>query len=409
MAGTVSQGQGRDFSEAAVDAFARLRVSNPLTLFDSQHQYNLGPLFWNSATAGGGSVTHLPDESGGRLRVGTASGDQAIHQSKEYFRYQPGKSQKVLLTGKFGEGKANVRQRVGYFDANNGIYFQVSGTTVSVVRRSKATGAVVNEVVNQSSWNQDRLDGTGPSRLTLDYTKSQIFFLDMEWLGVGQVRMGFVIDGAPVYCHHFHHANIIETVYMTTPNLPVRYEIENTAASTSQTDLLEVCASVASEGGFERIRGVTHTANNGTTKVSVSTRRALVSMRPKLTFNSIVNRGLVLPQSYDILVVGSVAIFYEIVLNGSLGGTPSWASAGGNSLMEMDVAGTTVTGGEILDSGYIASSNQQRVGVVAEDILRDIPLGLNIDGDTADILSIVATSMGAGVDVVGAITAKEFY
>lgn len=395
--------------ETYLDAFARLRTSNPLSLFDSQHQYNLQPLFWSDATVGGATIVHLPNEATVRLRAGTASGDKATHQTKEYFRYQPGKSQQVVMTGIFGTGKTGVAQRLGYFDDNNGLFFQVSGTTLSVVRRSKATGSVVEETVTQSSWNLDKFDGSGSSGVTLDVTKTQVYLIDFEWLGSGRVRMGFFIDGLPVYCHQFLHANVLSTVYMTTPNLPLRYQVENTAAAASATDLKAICATVVSEGGFERARGVTHSANNGTTTISVSTRRAVLSIRPKLTFNSIENRGLVLPQVYRILDDGNVSIFYEIVLNATLGGVPSWVSVADNSLIEYDVAGTTVTGGEVLDAGYVGSAAQVSVGTVVEQILRDVPLALNQAGDTADILSIVCTSLGAGTAVAAALTVKEFY
>jgi hypothetical protein len=78
--------------------------------------------------------------------------------------------------------------------------------------------------------------------------------MDLEWLGVGTVRIGFVIDGNFHVCHRFNHANLIASTYITTASLPIRYEITNTGATTGASTLKQICSSVLSEGGYE-LRG----------------------------------------------------------------------------------------------------------------------------------------------------------
>ena len=208
------------------DAFGRLRVSNPFTLFDSQNRYQKDNQFAES-TATGGTVTYTLNESTVNLNVTTSSGSETIRQSYRVMPYQPGKGLLVLATFVMNNGLDGLRQRVGYFNTDNGVFFQKDGTTNSFVLRTNTSGTPSDaRTVNQADWNGDKLDGTGDSGITLDTSKAQILWMDFEWLGVGSVRCGFIIDGQYIVCHTFNNANDLNKVYMTTAILPMRYEIK---------------------------------------------------------------------------------------------------------------------------------------------------------------------------------------
>ena len=235
------------------DAFGRLRVSNPLTLFDSSHRYRDNNL-WNRLVVGTGSTVGFVTAQGLiNIGIGTTAGCSVIRETTKVFSYQPGKSLLVLNTFVMNAPKTNLRQRVGYFGADNGMYFEVDGDTAYFVERSLSTGSETK--VSQTDWNIDKLDGTGVSGITLNISKAQILWMDIEWLGLGTVRVGFVINGKFIHAHSFHHANLIESTYITTASLPVRYEISNTGITTSVSNLKQICSSVVSEGGYE-LRGI---------------------------------------------------------------------------------------------------------------------------------------------------------
>jgi hypothetical protein len=236
-------------TSSAYDAFGRLRTSNPLTIFDSANIMSKNDLFDESLT-GAGAVTYTANKSTVNLNVTTASGDKVIRQSKRVMTYQPGKSLLNLNTFVMAEQTANLEQRVGMFDANNGIFFEDTGTGYQIVRRTYVTGSAVDTAVAQSSWNGDKLDGTGESGYTLDPTKATIMFMDFEWLGMGSVRVGFVIDGKFIVAHKFLNANNLDTVYMQSANLPIRYEIETTGIIDSASTLQQVCSTTMIEGGY---------------------------------------------------------------------------------------------------------------------------------------------------------------
>jgi hypothetical protein len=343
-------------SDRSGDAFGRSRVSNPLTIFEAQHQYNEQPLLWDTTTASGGSITHLPNESSVSLDLTTTSGSLVRRETFEHFRYEPGKSQLVMMTGVLGVAKAGVRQRIGYFNSENGVFFEQDENNLKIVRRTSTSGSPVDVVVNQSSWNLDTADGTGASGFDVDTSFAQIFIIDFQWLGVGRIRYGFQDDNnGLLYVHEDANSNELTGPYMGTGNLPLTYEIENTAGTASSTTMKQICSTVISEGGLEQA-GFPFSANNGVTGVSVSgSPLAVLSIRPKATFNGVTNTGLILPHNFSVFSDGGT-VFFEIVRDATLSGD-SFTSVDSNSIVEYDVSATTATGGRVVASGYISAGS----------------------------------------------------
>jgi hypothetical protein len=375
----------------ATDAFGRIRTSSPLTLFDSSHRYRDNGL-WATATATGGTSTFDANAGLVNLAVTAASGSSVIRETTKCFSYQPGKSLLVMSTFTFNAAKTNLRQRVGYYGASNGMYLELANSTLSFVERSSSTGSLVETRVAQSDWNIDRLDGTGPSNLTLDPTKSQILWMDIEWLGLGTVRMGFVINGKFIHCHSFHHANIITSTYITTASLPLRYEITNTAATASASTLKQVCSTVLSEGGYE-LRGLQQAIGTTITSphalTTAGTYYPLISLRLKSTALD----AIVILTALSLLAATANANYsWRVVASPTTtGGT--WTSAGSNSSVEYNLTGTATTGGRILAQGYFSSTNQSTASV---DILKEALFKFQLERDglteTPYELSLVAAA-----------------
>jgi hypothetical protein len=391
-----------------IDAFGRLRVSNPLTLFDSSHRYADNNLWVNSIT-GTAAATFSADEGLINLTVGSASGDQIIRETIKVFSYQPGKSLLVMSTFVFGTAKAGLRQRVGYYGAANGIYFERDGTINYMVERSSVTGSVVNTRVAQADWNQDPMDGTGPSGLTLDSSKAQILYMDVEWLGLGTVRTGFIINGAFVPVHNFDHANLVTTTYITTASLPLRYEMTNTAATSGASTLKQVCSTVISEGGYE-LRGAQLSAGNTitspTTLTTAGTLYPIVSIRLKTARLD----AIVILTAISILGVTNNANYkWSVIASGTTtGGT--WVSAGTNSGVEYNITGTAFTTGtgRILATGYFQGSNQ---GATSVDILKAALFTTQLERDpftpTAYELTLTCAAASNGDQVLGSLDWEE--
>lgn len=338
----------------AVDAFGRVRSAQPFTLFDSFHRYQDNGKI--SEEAVGGSSAHNANAGLIECTIDGSAGSHIYRESSRVFAYQPGKSLQVLQTYILSPHKPGLRQRYGYYDTQNGIYLEQTDQGLCWVERSTSTGSLTETRVYQSNWNYDKMDGTGVSKLTLDMTKAQIQFIDIEWLGLGSVRCGFVINGKFILTHTFHHANIITSTYMATACLPVRAEIENISATGSSSTLKIVCTSVISEGGYElRGRSFSHGHPISTPRVLATpgTTYPVFSMRLKA------NRlgAIVDPKTFG-LAVGAAANFKYFLIGGAVSTGGTWVSAGTDSAVEYNLAPTSYTGGRVLDSGYIIASNQ---------------------------------------------------
>ena len=392
----------------STDAFGRLRVSSPLTLFDSSHRYKDNGL-WNSSTATGGAVTFEPNEGLVDLSVTTSSGSRVYRETTKVFSYQPGKSLLVLNTFVMAPGQTGLRQRVGYFGADNGIYLQLSGSTLSLVERSISTGVFTETNVSQANWNVDKLDGTGPSGIVLDITKAQIFWMDIEWLGLGSVRTGFIIDGFFVPCHTFHHANLITSTYITTASLPLRYEIENTGATASASTLKQVCSTVISEGGYE-LRGLqqsVETAINAPRDLTtIATYYPVISLRLKASPNRL--DAIVILTALSIMGITNNANYnWKVIASGTTtGGT--WLSAGDDSAVQYNITGTSFAGGRVLASGFFNGSNQGSTPVdILKEALFSFQLERNSFTSTAYEITVVVAADTSGADVLASMDWEE--
>lgn len=382
-----------------VDAFGRLRSSQPVTVFDSQNRYAQNAYF-DTALTGGGTTTYLPNESTVRFDVGTASGDAVVRQTYRSFIYQPGKSLLTLSTVVFNAPKANLRQRVGYFSTQNGVYLEQDGLVTYIVMRSYISGSVVNTFVAQADWNGDPLTGTGDSGVTLDISKSQIFWQDFEWLGVGSVRCGFIIDGQYIIAHTFKNANENASVYMTTAILPIRYELENTGVTASASTLKQICSTVISEGGYEK-KVLLNTATMTTINAAIST-----SFVPLVSLRLAPGRdgAVVIPDGYSVLPISTSATVFEVVLvkNPTLTG-PSWvASASAN--VQYDISATAYTGGTIVEAVFVSASNNSRSTVLNGAAYNfDLQLGSSMAG-VSDIYTIAIRTLSGTQSAIGSLS-----
>ncbi len=352
------------FKGNAVDAFNRLKVSQPFTVFESQHRFQVNDK-WNYVGVTGGTYSYNITESTVSLVVGTTSGSKIYSETKRVFPYQPGKSLLVVTTFAMNQPKAGLRQRVGYFGITggftgatpyNGVYLQQDGLTLSICLASGSLGTTT--VVNQADWNGDKFNGTGDSGRTLDVTKGNIFWQDIEWLGVGDVRTGFFVDGKPIIAHTFHNDNVYPTTYMTTACLPIRYEIENTAGQTGSSTMRQICSSVMSEAGFEgfsRRYNITKNGSNATSLNTQDTEYPMVALR----LNSNRLDSIIVPSNLSVVLEPGtnnkpVTVQYKILLNPTLTGNTWTTHYNGN--VDYNITATGITGGAEIIGGYISSS-----------------------------------------------------
>lgn len=405
MSGTITDPTYVTFPPTNVDAFNRLVTASPYTLFDSQNRYAVDNQF-DTSTATGGSTTFLPNESTVQLSTTTTSGSEVVRQSYRVMPYQPGKGLGLLATFAMNAGKAGLRQRVGYFNTQNGVFFQQNDTTLAFVKRSYTSGAPVDTVITQANWNGEKLDGTGPSGRVLDVTKTQILSIDFEWLGVGDVRCGFFEDGKFVICHTFHNDNVNTAVYMTTAILPVRYEITNTAGTASNSSMKQICSSVYSSGGYEQT-SIDHVARRTTIFNNITT---AATFFPIVSIRLASSRlgAVVLPNRVQFLPTTNQNYEVALLKNPTLTGATWAATVDSDSNVEYDVAATAISSiGTIMQTDYVTASGSAGVSATsaATGYNWDLQLGASLAG-VSDIYTLAVRTVSGATngDGVGSIS-----
>ena len=325
------------------DAFGRQRISQPYTLFDSNFRFSDNTKNWRERLTGTASSTYNSDQGLMDLTIGTASGDEVVRQSSRIFPYQPGKSLLVMNTFTLAPAETNLRQRVGYFTKDNGVYLEQDDLDIYMVKRSAVSGSIVNTSIAQADWNIDKLDGTGPSGVTLDLTKSQILWSDFEWLGVGSVRTGFVINGQFIPVHIFHHANEIEGTYITTASLSCRYELTNTG-TTSGATMKQICSTVISEGGYINT-GLTRSASNPITGYGLDENEdnPVISLR----LRSGRTDAIAVPREISFYGLQNTAFKYKLIQDATISGG-AWSYTDSASSVEYNITADSAVGGTVI-------------------------------------------------------------
>jgi len=407
-------------NNAAGDAFGRLRVSNPETLFDSKNIFNDGdiadtlenlPLFYdNQEVSGSGTSTSYDnDKAHQTLSVSESTAGKRVRQTKQRFNYQPGKSMLVFMTFTFASQQHGIIQSEGIYDDKNGIFFHDDGNDYSVVTRSYTTGSAVDTKVKQSDWNIDRMDGTGKSGIELDFTKTQIFITDYEWLGVGRVRVGWVIDGVVYYCHQFLNTNNLSVVYMSTPNLPLRSEIENTGTGGAAT-MTQICSTVISEGAQNPLGTNRYASTNGThtTATTENTLYAVLGIRLKRAY---IGETIDIQNVSVQLQTASEQVEWVLLFNPTVASTFTYVDEPQSAVqIARGATANTVTDGYKVAGSFLESGGNATgaSGSIVKSIKSALKLGSNIDGSVDTFVLCVRPIGGSsGVQVEGSIEWQE--
>lgn len=401
------------------DAFGKLRVANPYTLLDikfpsettatPEYKKN-NMLICTKKSSDNASATFGSSKC---VMTTSTNGEYYITQSRKYCIYQPGKSLLFLASGIIDDSTntGTYTARIGYFDDNNGLFFESNSGSLNVVLRNNS----VDESIAQTNWNIDKFNGTGISGLTIDFEKAQLFVIDFEWLSVGRIRFGFYLFGRIYYCHQITNINSLTAPYMLTPNLPIRHEIRLTSGDVSLT---QICSSVISEGGYNPI-GRPFSINNGFTAISAgnNTRTRLLALRGNSTAasssNNRYNHQNIVPSNIQIFdSQNNRNVFYEILLYlAPSTQTATWQAVNDNSIAEYALGNaiTSISGTPIVvDSGYVVGKGDVIFSNLSQIFTNLIQITSDIN-NVSDVLVIAATGIGSATQCFSSISWNEAY
>jgi hypothetical protein len=360
------------------DAFSRLRISEPYSIFDCKLLYDSQPILWDDKQVSGSNTdsVHSSNESCVTLSVSSNQAGYRVRQTYQRFAYQPGKSQLVMMTGVIGSYSNDIIKRIGCFDSNNGLFFQSGPDDYYIGKRSSTSGTPVDIIIPQRLWNKNKLDA--PDLIYLDFNKANIFYFNYEWLGVGDICCGVVIGKKYIQLHQFFYANENTTVSFSKPNLPLRYEIQN-IGNGLESSLKCICTSVMSEGG-QTGTGYLYTLDRGSTALTIAasgTIYPLITIRLKEERES----AAVYIEGINIITTTANTIFrWMLFLNPLLNGTElNFTTSPISTSIEYNATnnnGTTISEGILLRSGYGIGTNAT---ILSDNIAAKLSLGTSIN------------------------------
>ena len=381
-------------------SFGSLRVITTQNIFESLFSFDKQPLIWDEQVSGGGSATWNPNTKSIDMTVPTTNGASVVRQTFRRIRYNPSRTVQVLAAGVLGAPKTNVRKRIGQFDSLDGLFIETDGTTVNFVRRTSTSGSTVDVKTPQSSWNIDKFDGSGPSGVTIDFTKHHLFFSQYAFQGFGHIVYGFYIDSRIMYAHREKVANILSVPSMRTAHLPCRVEITNTGTSASPTTLSYTSFAVKNEGEDAEQEGQVLSYSSAPIKTVSTTVTPVLSVRLASGYERAIAdiiRASVFVQTAD-------EVIWSLHVNPTLTGATFAVSA---SYTVVDTAATAMTGGTEILSGILAQKDSS--ADLSSEILKfaNSFLGSSIAGVNS-IITLAARSRVGSADVLSTLVWREY-
>ena len=372
-----------------VDAFGNLATTQLTPIIQLQFPYVINTDAVNTTVTGSGAVS----ESSPFAVVSTtaATNSSASVESKGNLHYRTGQGGLCMFTAIFTAGIAGSVQEVGLGSSVDGFFFGFNGASFGINKRTNSADGYIP----QSSWNKDKMDGTGRSGMTLVPTNGNVYKIQYQWLGFGAIN--FYIEnpdtGQFVIVHQIQYANNFTVTSVINPSMPLSFKASNT---TNNTNIAIKVPSIACfvEGTLSNF-GLLHSINNAK---SATTQLNILTIKVNATFGGIVNKEFVLPLFLSIANTSNADATFKIILNTALGGSPSYTDISTNtSVVSYDTAGTTITGGRVIATYYLNGNSDAQINIE----------NLNFRLNPSDILTISATSSGAAIAASAAITWSE--
>lgn len=399
-------------------SFNPTQSTNPLTSFGDLRTAELSPQFQGSfeytvdntelttnTEVNGGTVT----QASGMALIGTSTttASTALLISRKHAKYRSGLGGLLRFTALFTTPVAVTEQYIGIMDEigsseafENGYGIGYNGTTFGFHRWSNDALTTVT----QANWD-DPLDGTGRSGMTLDLTKLNVWAINYQYLGAGKIELAIENDstGDFIVVHTVLYSNLNTEPSVHNPNFHFTIWTNNKATT---SDLIIKSSSYAyfieGKTSFIELHQIEN-ASGTKEKTSVTTEVAIFTIRNKATYVSKTN-------FIDIVLIGVGASIeassannlgtVRLVKNATLGGAPSYADINTtDSVVEIDVAGTTVTNGIELEAVLLAGKNDGK----------QLPLFVNkLILHPGDSLTIAGTSANSAT-IDAQITWRELF
>ena len=337
-------------------AFNDLRSTNLTPMAGWTFNYNINADYIITTIASGGSVTQA--NSMAVLSTSTNTLGSARVSTRNVLRYSPGLGALVRFTAIFTTGVALSQQIIGIGDDIDGFFFGYNGTDFSILRVSNG----VFNWIPQASWNDDIMNGTGPSGMTLNQTLGNVYTIQYQWLGFGVIN--FFIEetttGQPILVHRIQYPNtaIVPTVY--NPTFPLTARVLNNGNNTNVVlQSPSAMAFVEGDGFNEAI--VTRNAASASVSLSTPTNQNVLTLRNNALFATKTNRTRIRVDFISASSEANRTVRFRVIRNATFGTALTYTAVNSStSVVDFSSTLSTISGGVLVMAFEIAigASNQ---------------------------------------------------
>lgn len=415
--------------------FGRLRVANDASVFVSSQPYNEDPHLWQIKNTMTGTAAYSTTQRALEMTPSTSVG-VLTRQSIPYCIYEPGRGvylAETVIIGKCGlqplAADEGQYREWGIKDATNGIFLRkksdLTDATIEhlfiVVRKNG-----VDEEIPRSDWNECKAQSLDTDGFVLDTTKDNYYYAKAGWLGTAGFEIGVLIDGNEIPFHKFFSTNKNGGSFIQTISLPLAFTIENKQALVTAGDkMTPICCVMFSEGGFfEKPALALATKRPITSLVNIATEAPILAIRPKATYNTLVNRMQLFPIEISAYATANCEInvyFFPVgTATATIWGTAplagDWAGIGNGAPetgIEVAFTGTLAAGAlgsgvaRLLDTLYLVTSGGSARGTIQKNLSFFYPFTLDIDGSLPAYIVITGLSASGACSATAKITCGE--
>lgn len=363
-----------DIDKSCKTAFGELLVAQNTTLLHLHFDYNLNSEHVVTSVVNTGTVTQTSNAA--LLQTGTTTSSSGKLLSKRYASYSPGMGIDCRFTARWNiastaggfsivglgdaDSVASIKPRDGYFI---GFDFQTTATSNFHVFRYQDNNQTS---INQTSFNGDKLDGTGKTGINIAVSSSSnrlnVFRIVFQWLSAGSIQ--FQIEdpntGLFVTFHEIQYANSSSTVSSNNPSF--RFYAITSNLLLAQNCLINIpCATIMMQGKEWLTTGLLFSRSNSKT---LTTETNIITIRNKTTYQARTNRTVVKIKTLSFSSDGTKGFIFRGYINTTLGGVPSYTDISTNtSVCDFDTAGTTVTGGRQVCAFAISKTDNNAIDI----------------------------------------------
>ena len=379
-------------SSNSSDLFGRTRTSIPRGIFDFKSLGVVNEMlnFEDVQVSGSGtSATFSVDKASLSLDVSTNQIGIRVRQSLRHFNYQPGNTQVIYMTVNPSDTPLGVTKRWGYFQQDNGLFFEARGNNqLFAVVRSSTSGAPVDATV----------DVTGVLPPGFSFSELRLWSIEFVWMGATNVRFGFYQGSSLVVL--FQSAIPQQFAWSSSPNLPLRLEITNDGTG-SASGFFSSALSVRSEGASQPF-AQSFSVDRMDSPLSITTdsqMHPLIGVR--LLNPTYENAAALLSGISHVALDGKViyrwALLYRAEITGEV---PVWSSRIESPLESAAPGAAAICGGgQQFASGYVVGTAQTSGGLF--DVPSQVYLGSQIDGTPLELwLCVERFDNGQGTDEI---------